>query len=264
MATLSLPLSACAGCSGHGAPGAQSPERQSDAEYDLANDFFNRGQPRVALDHVRKSIELNPENKQALYLASAIHLFFCDGPQGMKGPDCRMSEAEAYAQRAVQVDPQFREAKNLLGQILINEGKPKEAIAVLEPLTRDPAYESSYLAWGNLGWAQVEAGMIDEGIASLQNAITQPRFCVGHYRLGRAYEKKKSFAQAEESFTRAVTVDAPACQVLQDAWYWRARVRVAQNKVAEARSDLERCRDISTETQTGKECIKTLSQLPAN
>jgi Tfp pilus assembly protein PilF len=260
MATLSLSLSL--GCSGRGAPGAQSPERQSDAEFDLANDFFHRGQPRAALDHARKAIELNDENKQALYLASAIHLYFCDGPQGLKGPDCRLADAEGYARRAVKADAQFREAKNLLGQILITEEKPKDAIALLEPLTKDPAYESSYLAWGNLGWAQVQAGMVDQGIASLQNAITQPKFCVGHYRLGRAFEKKKSYAQAEQSFTNAITVESADCQSLQDAWFWRAKVRMAQSKNAEAKTDLERCRDISTETLTGKECVKTLSQIP--
>ena len=67
-------------------------------------------------------------------------------------------DAEKYARRALQVQENFREAKNLLGQILIDEKKYPEAIAVLEPLTKDPSFESSFLAWGNLGWAQVLSG----------------------------------------------------------------------------------------------------------
>ena len=258
---IALPLSLSAqGCSGHGSnnPGAQSPERQSDASYDLAVDAFHHGNARGALDLALKADELNDENAKALYFTSIIYSFFCDGPQGgLQGPDCKMDEAEKYARRAVKADGQFRDAKNLLGQLLILEKKPKDAIAVLEPLTKDPAYESSYLAWGNLGWAQVEAGMLDEGIASLRNAVTQPRFCVGHYRLGVALEQKKDFGKAEQSFTQAVD-----CQKLQDAWQGRGRVRTKLGKIADAKLDLEECRDLAPETKTGKDCVQMLASLP--
>jgi Tfp pilus assembly protein PilF len=255
-------LLAVAACSGHGAPGAQSPERQSDAEYDLAVDYFHKGQQRVALDHVLKAVELNDENSKALYFASTVYLSFCAGMQGMKSADCRLEDAEKYARLAIKADPQFRDGKNLLGQLLILEKKCKEAIEILEPLTKDPAFEASYLAWGNLGWAQVCADQLDQGIVSLRNAVTQPRFCVGHYRLGVAYEKKNDFAQAEQSLTQAVMVDSPDCQSLQDAWQARARVRLKLGKVTEGRSDLERCRDLAPESQAGKECVSMLAQNP--
>lgn len=260
VAALTLSLS----CSGRGgsAPGAQSPERQSDAEYDLAVDTFHRGNPRGALDHALKAIELNDDNAKALYFTSTLYAYFCSGPQALGGPDCKLDKADDFARRAVKADPQFRDAKNLLGQLLILEGKPRDAIAVLEPLTKDPAYESSYLAWGNLGWAQVQADMLDQGIASLRNAVTQPRFCVGHYRLGVAWEKKKDLAQAEQSLTQAVGVESPDCQALQDAWQARGRVRTKLGKNAEARADLEKCRDLAPDTKTGKDCAQMLAGLP--
>src|SRR5262245_53270224 len=57
------------GCASRGSqnPGAQSPERQSDAEYDVARDFFQKGQPRAALDHAAKAVSLNEENEKAHY-----------------------------------------------------------------------------------------------------------------------------------------------------------------------------------------------------
>lgn len=252
-------LLAVAACSGRGAPGAQSPERQSDAEYDLGVDYFHKGNTRVALDHVLKAVELNDENAKALYFASTVYLSFCAGLQGLKAADCRLQDAGKYARLAIKADPRFRDAQNLLGQLLILEHKCPDAIEVLEPLTRDPSFEASYLAWGNLGWAQVCAGQLDRGIASLRNSITQPRFCVGHYRLGVAYEKKNDLALAEQSLTQAVMVDSPDCQSLQDAWQARARVRSKLGKVAEARSDLERCRDLAPESQAGKECATQLA-----
>jgi type IV pilus assembly protein PilF len=260
-------MSLCAGisaCSGRGATGANGaaidPEKQSEAEYDVARDYFFKGKPRLALDHCRKAVELDDQNVKALYFASTIHLFFCSGKLDLRDPDCRLADAESYARRALTVDPTFREAKNTLGQTLILEKRYPEAIAVLAPLTKDPAFESSYLAWGNLGWAQVLAGQIDQGIESLKNSITEPRFCVGHYRLGVALERKGDLVAAEQSLSNALAVDAPECQALQDAWQARAEVRTRLGKLPEAHADLERCRDISVETLTGKTCVEALAR----
>ncbi len=257
------PLWAAVGaCSvrGASAPGA-NPERQSEAEYDLARDFFYKEQPRRALDHCRKAIELDGENASALYFAATIHLFFCSGRLELSAPDCRLSDAEVYVRRALHVNDSFREAKNTLGTILILEQKYPDAIAVLEPLTKDPAFESSFLAWGNLGWAQVLSGHVDQGIESLKSSITERRFCVGHYRLGIAYEKKGDLAAAEQSLTNAVTVEAPDCKNLQDAWQERARVRVQLGKIADARADFEKCREIAADSRAGKACIEALARI---
>jgi type IV pilus assembly protein PilF len=238
-----------------------STERQSDAEYDLARDYFFRGQARVALDHCRKAIEMNDDNASALYFASTIHLYFCSGRLELADPDCHLDDAEGYARRALRANRSFREARNTLGQILILEKKYTESIAVLEPLTRDPAFESSYLAWGNLGWAQVLAGRVDQGIASLKNSITEQRFCVGHYRLGIAYETKGDLAAAEQSLSNALSVEAPECKNLQAAWEERARVREKLGNLAEARADFEKCRDIADDSRAGKACVEALARI---
>ncbi len=255
-------LSLCAGVSACGGKSANAPgvdpEKQSEAEYDVARDYFFKSQPRLALDHCRKAVELDEQNVKALYFASTIHLFFCSGKLELRDPDCRLPDAESYVRRALNVDSTFREAKNTLGQILILEKNYRDAIAVLAPLTKDPAFESSYLAWGNLGWAQVLAGQIDQGIESLKNSITEPRFCVGHYRLGVALERKGDLAAAEQSLTNALAVDAPDCKALQDAWEARGEVRTRLGNLADARADFERCRDIAADTLTGKACADAL------
>ena len=249
---------ACGGGKGADAPNAASPERQSDAEYDVARDYFYKGQPRVALDHALKATSLNEDNAKALLFTSELYLSFCAGSRGLDSPDCRLAEAERYARLAIKADGELRDAKNTLGAILINEKKYKDAEAILEPLTKDIAYGANYLAWGNLGWAQVLDGKVDDGIVSLRNAITQPKFCVGHYRLGVAYEKKGDLAQAETSYTNALQVDSPECTSLQDAWEARGRVRLKLGRNDEARADFQKCREISVETSTGKSCAQVL------
>jgi type IV pilus assembly protein PilF len=262
VAVVPLAIVAGAGCTPSAQqPGAQSPERQSDAEYDVARDSFQRGSPREALDHVQKAITLHPENGKAHYLKAAILLGFCSGPRGFGEPDCKLGEVESSARLALKHNPEFRDAKNLLGQVLINEKKHKEAISVLEPLTRDPAYLHPYLAWGNLGWAQVLDGQLDAGIASLKNAVTEPRFCVGHYRLGIALERRGDVAQAEQSLTTALSVEDPQCTGLQDAWESRGRLRFRLGRMGESRADYERCVELSKETETGKTCVLELARL---
>jgi Tfp pilus assembly protein PilF len=254
--------SSAGGCEDKGpvAPNV-TPERRSEAEYDVARDYFFKTQPRLALDHIHKAVQLNPDNANALHFASEIHLFFCSGKLELLDPDCRLGDAEDYVRRALKSEPNFREAKNTLGQVLILEKKYAEAIAVLAPLTKDPSFESSYLAWGNLGWAQVLSGQVDQGIESLKNSITEPRFCVGHYRLGVAYQQKGDLAAAEQSFTNAVTVDDAKCSSLQDAWAARAAVRARLGKTGDARADYEKCRDLAADTVAGKGCVQALAGL---
>jgi type IV pilus assembly protein PilF len=256
-----LSLALVSACASSKNPGVRNPEKASEAEYDLAREYFYKGQPRVALEHCKRAIDLNDQNAKAVYFASTLHLYFCSGKLGLSDPDCRLADAETYARRALQILSSFREAQNTLGQILILEKRYPEAMAILEPLTKDPSFESSYLAWGNYGWAQVLAGQVDAGIESLKNSITEPRFCVGHYRLGVAYEKRGDLASAEQALTDAVSVEAPECKNLQDAWLERAEVRMKLARIADAKADFEKCRDISPDTLAGKNCVDALGKM---
>jgi type IV pilus assembly protein PilF len=254
---LALVCAACTSTTSNG-PHAQSPERQAEAEYDLAREYFNKGSPREALGHVLKAIHLDDGNVKALYYTGAIYLSFCAGDLGLKAPDCEMNQAESYARKTLERDPNFREARNMLGNILILEAKYKEAIIALEPLVKDPSYTAIHLAWGNLGWAQVQEGRLEDGIASLRNAITQPKFCVGFYHLGLAYERKGDLASAEQNLTSALQVDSPDCQNLQDAWRERAEVRLKLGHTEQACGDLGKCHDLSGTTEAGRSCAAEL------
>jgi len=80
-AATALMLVACSGGKTTGQPGVANPERQSDAEYDLARESFQKGDSRTALDHIQKAVEYNEDNDKAHYLHAAILLSFCAGPR---------------------------------------------------------------------------------------------------------------------------------------------------------------------------------------
>jgi Tfp pilus assembly protein PilF len=232
-------------------------EGRSVAEQTLARDALDHGRLREAFDHVQRSLKINPDNGEAAYLGAVVMLGFCALDE--KSPDCRYKEAETFARKAVEASPELRDAKNTLGVILVNQQRPDEAIAVLKPLTEDLVYGTPESAWGNLGWAYLQRGSTEEAIEALNRAVAlQPLFCVGQYRLGLAYEKKGDLPLAREAFTKAVDTDLPQCKRLQDAYGARARVLTRQGLKAEARADLERCRDMGVQTQTGQKCAAQL------
>jgi len=242
--------------------GASSPdaERQSEAEYDVSRDLFIRTRdPRGALEHAQKAIELNDQNAEAHHFIALIYLNFC----AVSPPECHLPEAERAVRRAIEAKPDFREAKNTLGVVLIQAKKYDEAIAVLEPLANDILYQTPWVAWGNLGQAQLEKGRPDQAIAALRRSIAaEPRFCVGNFRLGLAFEKKGDLAAAREAFSRAVETNRPECQSLQDAFEARARVYSKSKNCDLARGDWEKCKEISADSPAGQRCVASLKSSP--
>lgn len=253
---LATAVSACAGSSG--GEGVKDPLRMSDSEYDVARDLWlRRNSPREALAHALKAVELNEENADAAHLVALIYMDFCS-----RSPDeCRLKEAEKHARLALKAKPDYREATNTLGVILIHQKRYADAIGVLKPLTEDILYQTPENAWGNLGWAQLEAGQTDAAVESLRRSIAaQPLFCVGLYRLGLAYERRHEDTAAAETLTRALETQAPGCNGLQDAYAARARLETRAGNADAAKSDLERCAELSRKTDIGKECSSMLQK----
>jgi Tfp pilus assembly protein PilF len=248
----------CGAASG-AAPGAQDPQRQSEAEYDVARDLWlRRQQSREALDHALKAVELDEENAEAHHLVALLYLDFCS-----RGPtDCRLKDAEIHARRAVELKSDFREARNTLAVVLIHEKRASEAVTVLKPLTEDILYQTPENAWGNLGWAYLELGQLDLAIDALRRSVAaQPLFCVGQLRLGLAYERRNESLPAKEAFTQALETQAPGCNALQDALAGRARSNMKLGDAGAAAADLERCVALAKKTTAGKECGSMLEKL---
>jgi type IV pilus assembly protein PilF len=253
-------LSVFVGCSSASAtgPAARDPERMSESEYDIARDLWlRRNQPREALAHALKAVDLDEANAEAAHLVALLYLDFCS-----QGPaQCRLSDAEKHARRALKEKPDFREARNTLAVVLIHEKKYADAVAVLKPLTEDILYQTPENAWGNLGWAYLEQGSFDLAIDALKRSVAaQPLFCVGSYRLGIAFEHKQELTTALEAFTRALETDAPGCNSLQEALVARGRVRMKLGDSDAARTDLDRCVALSGKTAIGKECSSMLQK----
>lgn len=232
---------------------------KSVAIYDVARDEYGKGNLREALAKVREALETDSGNADAAYLGAIIHLAFCE--RGPASSDCQFAEAEKYARRALDVSPDMRDARNTLGVVLVHEKRYDDAIEILKPLTEDILYGSPEKSWGNLGWAYLEKGEVDQAIdALLRSVAAQPRFCVGNFRLGLAYEKKGDAKAARAALTRAVETDA-RCGRIQEAWEARGRTAMKLGSREDARSDLTRCTELGRTTPSGVRCEAQLRQL---
>lgn len=246
------------GCSGASNRGVADPEKASAAEHDLAIDALLKGNFRTALVHAEKAIELDDSNASAQLLVANIYLGFC-----ATSPDeCRLSEAERHAQAALKLKGDLRDARNTLGVVLIQRRQYDRAIEVLQPLTEDILYNTPELAWGNLGLAQLEKGDTDKAIVALKRAVAlQPAFCVGNFRLARAYEKRGELRLAQRALDATVNTDYPQCQ-FADAYEARARILDQLGEKSEAHADLERCTKAGQGTPAGQRCASSLGQPP--
>ncbi|GAC1352886.1 MAG: hypothetical protein NVSMB1_20320 [Polyangiales bacterium] len=248
-----LALSGCPHAA-NGVPAGRDPEKVSHSELDLAQDEWKHGRLRSAMDHAQKASAADDSHAAAHEFVAILYLALCQ-TEG----DCRLAEAEKYARKALSADGEDRSAKNLFGNILINEKKYDEAIKVLAPLAEDIIYKTPELAWYHLGRAYMGKGELDRAIEALSKSVAlRPTFCLANYQLGIAFEKKGDLPRAEEELSRAVEPENPACKDLQDAYEARARIHVRLGKRDLARQDYETCVRLSAppraSTETGRVC----------
>ncbi|MEN9579251.1 MAG: hypothetical protein RJA70_2260 [Pseudomonadota bacterium] len=239
--------------------GAQSKAVQSSAAYDIAADLWMRQQqPRQALEQALSALKLDNENADAQHLVALLYLDFCRRDE----EECRLSEAETHARAALEAREDFREAQNTLGVILVHQKRYGAAIQVLRTLTQDILYQTPENAWGNLGWAYLENGQVQEAIdALLRCTAVQPDFCVGHYRLAMAYERKKQWGPALQAYNRALAVEHPRCRAMQVAYPARARLLVQLGRQDDAVTDLEECVHLDKNTASGRQCRAQLGRI---
>ncbi len=217
-----------------------------------------------ALATLETALELDPGNAEAHVLLGYIEL-------GLGNLD----EAETAARRGVQIlearvggersdlagAQSLAEARNILGLVLIAQERYDAAVEVLAASAEDAMNRAPHLAFGNLGLAHLRAGRPLEALEPLQASVErQPRFCVGHHRLGEAYFALDRLEEAEGALDEALGADE-RCEVLQGAWRLRGEVRARRGDALGAVADLEKCEELGPRTEDGEACAGLLRAL---
>jgi len=195
-------------------------------DYILLDDYSD------AIKWLEKSVELDPQNKDAWY-----YLGRADYTRG------RLGEARAAFLHVLDLDPRDSRAENNLGLILESEGQPaaaaeayRSAIAWQHPNSRQS--EQPYINLGNL---LMEQGESKEALDALQKSVElAPANAYCHLKLGMYYRKIGQLEGAQRELERATALEPDNAT----AHYQLGRVYKETNSIARAKAEFDRAAEL--------------------
>ena len=143
---------------------------------------------RQAIKELLAASELDPENPDVHYLLAVVYF------TGFK----KHAEAEKHLRTAIDLrDGNYPEADHLLGTVLVDAGRPKDAIPFLQRARTNLLYATPYFAEQELGWAKHKLGQHKEAALHFEKALlAQPDLCGTYTRLADVYEADNNHAAA--------------------------------------------------------------------
>jgi tetratricopeptide (TPR) repeat protein len=235
-------------------------------QYELAVGLQQEGNKPGAFKTLHKAIDLNPFNARAhLLLGKLFLLNRDDNPNEFDRKAEQHLRAVLDIQAGEHASDEFAssvaEAHNDLGVLFNHQGQFRRAVPEFEAAISDLYNREAHMAWGNLGWSYLELHEYPKAIEALDRAVKLRRdFCVGHYRLGKAYLALKDFEKAEQAYTAAIEVDK-RCEGFQHAWHERGLARMSLGNREDARADFERCVELGPKTEEGVACSRNLEAI---
>ena len=135
--------------------------RKAASHVQVGSDHLANGRSALALREFLTAEQLDPKNAQVQYGLADAYL--------ARG---KRADSEKHVRRALQLFPDYHDARLFLTALLLVENRYAEAIPECNRLIDDPTFEAPWRALTNRAWAE--------------------------YKLGRGKEARDSLAQARE------------------------------------------------------------------
>lgn len=123
----------------------------------------------------------------------------------------KLPQAEAEFREALRIDPDYSEAHTYLGQIMANQGRWPEAIEEYRKALSNPLYPTPDLARFHLGKALAHQGDLQGAMEALEDAASVEPAHVPpaalNLELGRVYYKLGFERRAKEALVKVTTLD---------------------------------------------------------
>lgn len=243
-------LGACAG-----GPSREQVERSQRA-YSLGVGLWGERNAPGAFEQLLESIELDPDNAEAHHFLGNL---FWIARRDFSRAEHHLREALRANQAVPGPSGLEADVKNSLGVLLIHVRRYDEAVEVLREAATDLMNRHPALSWTNLGWAYHEAGQDELSLEALGQAVQMSsQLCVAWYRLGQVRASRDEWEPALDALNRALEVDDATCAANQVAWRLRGEVHARLGHREEAIHDLERCVELSSDTDAGQACRRLL------
>jgi type IV pilus assembly protein PilF len=213
---------------------------------------------RQALSELMNGEKLDPENADVQYMMGMTYFV------GFR----RHAEAETHLRRAVDLRKDgYPEAEYLLGTVLVDVGRPREAVPFLQKARGNLLYQTPYFAEQELGWAMFKLEQYDDAARHMKNAIAaQPDLCGAYVRLADIEDARGGHEAIESTLTDFLErCDSDRLRVdvgpalIGYAWYRLGMSRLKLGRVDDARVAFETCEQQYKAVPISKECARALS-----
>jgi type IV pilus biogenesis/stability protein PilW len=188
---LAFMLGSCASVS-------QEDLKNANYHYQLGISYLNDNNMQPAFVEFQKALELNPKDKEIHQALGVIYLTKLeDYPKAIK-----------HFEEALDIDENFSEAANNLGNAYARIGKYNDAIKAYKTALSNPQYQNASMALHNLGMVYYRLSNFDEALDAFKEAIKRySNFHVPYYGLALCYNAKGQYGDAASAMTRAVELD---------------------------------------------------------
>jgi Tfp pilus assembly protein PilF len=230
-----------AGCSGTQRPLDEEQIQASDFHYQLAIGHWQSNEGPVAIRELNSSLEINPDNEQALFLLGFIY-------QGRR----QYAETERLYRHALLVRPEWHEVMNNLGVVMLEQERWAEAEELYRDLTNMPTYVTPGHAFNNLGMALVEQRRLPDALENFELAIMfQPEHCLAHNNRGMVLEELGNFRAAVGAYDDAIEL----CGEYQEPHYRLPLLLLRLDREPERAIELlMTCVELGEDTPFGLRC----------
>ena len=164
-------------------------------QYSRGKDFV-RDKQLYYLELTLKKTKEQPANPKPYADAGIIYYNYKKDPE----------KALFYFQKALEIDPTYKQAYNYLAKILMQQGKKKQAVEILnKSINLGLEDETTYF---NLGVIYMQDDKLEDAVGLFNKVLViNPNKLAAYYNIGLILIKLNKFSQAIEIFKKAVSID---------------------------------------------------------
>lgn len=216
----------------------------------LANGALAENDPTGALQNLLQA-EAEDPNLAEIYHSKAIAFYSKHDTE----------QAIIEVKKALKIHPDYAEACNTYGRLLIEAGRFGEAIRPLNVAAKNPLYRDSYKAFTNLGILYYKQGQYPEAIDNLDHAIlAAPNLaCIAYYYRGHVRMRESKLNEAIKDYDQATK---KLCAGFADAHLALGIAYEHGKKYDSARKKFVEIQQRYPDTQIAKQAMTHLRDLP--
>ncbi len=193
-----------------------------------------------AIKWLKKSVELQPTNKDAWYYLGRAYY-----------SKAQLPEAKTAFEKVLELHPQDTKAQTNIGLILETSGQTNAAIEAYHMAIswQEKGAEASEQPYANLGSLLLEQGQAQEGVAALEKAVAMaPRNAFCRLKLGMAYRQLGRLDDSEEQLTQATSLEPENAT----AHYQLGRVYKDKHLLNKAQAEFDRTEELQNRASQSK------------